>query len=169
MTYDICNVCMQYIRSKSQKKREEKNYYYKMNFLLSAIFILSCCLVGADAGFLSDLKCIGCKKLGPLAGSSVCRSECERLNVFPGTCVKVCSWMITKHPETACKLAKLCPSRFGFDTSFEPSADTYDMYDEEAQYRDTPDLYGDDFEENADLVDLFDNFKWYGNYYRSKI
>jgi hypothetical protein len=150
-----------------------------MNFLLSALFIVSCCLVAADAGFLSEVKCRGCKKLGPLAGTSICRSQCNRLDIFPGTCAKLCTWMITKHPETACKLAKMCPSRFHFDSSFEPSDDNYDMYDEETQYedddnydmydeetqyRDTPDLYGDEFEENADMLDLFDNFKWYGNW-----
>ena len=38
------------------------------------------------AGFMLLLKyCNYLKKLGPLAGSKICKGQCEKLNIFPGT------------------------------------------------------------------------------------
>jgi hypothetical protein len=87
--------------------------------------------------------------------------------------------MITKHPETSCKLAKLCPSRLTQDEG------QFDIGDDEGYYGDNEEEYyennqydsndftyrnaptyndEDDFEDNADMNDHFDNFKWYGNW-----
>jgi hypothetical protein len=65
-------------------------------------------VVTSQASLVSRLKCQGCLSLGPVAGKSTCRYECNRLNIFPETCAKVCSWMIANHPETACRIAQLC-------------------------------------------------------------
>ena len=141
--------------------------------------ICSCLFTTTKAGFVSHLKCVACKKLGPLAGSRVCKFQCEKLDIFPETCAKLCTWMITKHPETSCKLAKLCPSRLTQDEG------QFDIGDDEGYYGDNEEEYyennqydsngftyrnaptyndEDDFEDNADMIDYFDNFKWYGNW-----
>ena len=107
--------------------------------------ICSCVFTTTKAGFVSHLKCVACKKLGPFAGSRVCKGECEKLNIFPETCAKLCTWMITKHPETSCKLAKLCPSRLTQDEG------QFDIGDDEGYYGDNEEEYYDTIHDIATI------------------
>ena len=79
-----------------------------MKGLVFALALVVVAVSTVDAGFVDRLKCKGCLSLAPFAGSSVCSSKCGKKNIFPETCTKICDWMISRHPETVCRVAKLC-------------------------------------------------------------
>merc|ERR1711871_237881 len=75
---------------------------------MGVLVILALALSMASGNLIGRLKCKGCLSLAPLAGSKVCKSKCEQKNIFPVTCSKICGWMISRHPETVCRIAKSC-------------------------------------------------------------
>ena len=138
----------------------------------TVLVTLALAVSAVNGNFVDRVKCKGCLSLAPVAGSKVCNSKCKEKNIFPGTCSKICRWMIARHPETVCRIAKLCTlntikelksggllSALGFDEAegynspvLEPALDLWEPSDIDDDFADPLlDMEGEDlFDETRD-------------------